>query len=201
MGKIVDITGLTFGSWTVVGATDSASRQKRWLCRCVCGTQREVVGTSLRSGASTNCGCKRREHVGNINRSHGASRTAEYRVWKHMHARCSDPADKRYENYGGRGIRVCARWNRFDGFIADVGPRPSAAHSIERLSVDGDYEPANVIWATAPEQARNKTTTVFISVDGKVGRLVDFADELRLPYDTLYKRASRGSFGVKIVSR
>lgn len=93
---------------------------------------------------------------------HGLSGTVEHRIWTDMMSRC-----RRDARYGGRGIRVCDRWLAdFRSFFEDMGPRPSAAHSVERKDNDGDYEPGNCVWATAKEQARNRSTTIHITIDG-----------------------------------
>jgi hypothetical protein len=91
-------------------------------------------------------------------RSHGLSKDPAYRIWCQMRQRCRDTNLKNWPDYGGRGIRVCERWeNSFQQFIADVGPRPSAAHQIDRFpNNDGNYEPGNCRWATRTEQQRNK---------------------------------------------
>lgn len=87
--------------------------------------------------------------------SHGMSRTPEYSVWQNMKYRCLNPRCRRYKNYGGRGIRVCDKWLTFTGFIADMGIRPTAKHSIERLDNNAGYHLANCVWATRQEQQRN----------------------------------------------
>lgn len=84
------------------------------------------------------------------------SRTVEYRTWFHMRERCNDPNYPRYADYGGRGIKVCARWAKFENFFADMGRRPSPKHSIDRIDNDGDYEPSNCRWATAAQQMSNQ---------------------------------------------
>lgn len=127
---------------------------------------------------------------------HGGKGTAEYRIWKHMRARCSNPHDKRFNDYGGRGIKVCARWDDFELFRKDMGPRPSPAYSIERLDVNGDYEPGNCVWATMKEQARNKRSTSYIIIDGEKRKLMDVAEELGMKPGTLHKRAQRGTGGL-----
>lgn len=116
-----------------------------------------------------------------------------------MRGRCNDPRDKRFANYGGRGIKVCERWDDFASFLQDVGSRPSPQHSIERKDVNGDYEPGNVKWATVTEQARNKTTTLYIEVGGQIGTVADLAETLGVKYNTLLMRAKRGTYGTRFV--
>jgi len=89
---------------------------------------------------------------------HGMSRSPEYRAWQLMKNRCTNPRDKRWEHYGGRGIRVCERWaTSFPTFFLDMGPRPSDKHSLDRIDVNLDYSPANCRWATQTQQQRNRS--------------------------------------------
>lgn len=88
--------------------------------------------------------------------SHGMTKTPEYRAWASMRQRCANPKSARYDNYGGRGISVCDRWQSFEAFFADMGPRPTSEHSIDRIDNDGNYEPGNCHWATRSEQQQNK---------------------------------------------
>lgn len=99
-----------------------------------------------------------RDHRGalNPNYRHGRSRMPEYFAWKNVIYRCTNPSSSVYKYYGGRGIAVCDRWKDFDNFLADVGPRPSVKHSIDRIDNDGNYEPGNVRWATKKVQMNNK---------------------------------------------
>lgn len=133
-----------------------------WLCRCDCGGEIAVRAGDLKAGRAKSCGCMRREHCQRgPNKQHGegakGKTTTEYEIWKGMKARCSYPGHVNYQNYGGRGIGVCDRWrDSFESFLADMGRRPSRAHSIDRIDNDGHYAPDNCRWATAAEQARGK---------------------------------------------
>lgn len=191
-----DLTGQRFERWTVVGPSPVVRRSRRRLCKCDCGAEREVVGASLVNGSSRSCGCLQRSVAAAQSTLHGGVGTPEYAAWKHMKERCYNPNENRYSRYGGRGIVVCDRWlSNFENFFADLGPRPSSRHSIDRIDVNGNYEPGNVRWATAATQSRNKECTAFIDYRGRIVRIDELARELGVKENTLHKRAQRGSFG------
>jgi hypothetical protein len=106
--------------------------------------------------------------------THRMSRTAEHNTWCEIRRRCENPKRNSYKYHGARGIKVCDRWQVFENFLADMGKRPSAAHSIERLDNDGDYEPGNCVWATAHEQGLNKRNNVIITAFGVTAPLGHF---------------------------
>lgn len=124
---------------------------------------------------------------------HGCSRLPEYGIWQAMKNRCNRPATRYYENYGGRGIKVCDRWmHSVVNFIDDMGLRPTSTHSIERIDNDGNYEPSNCRWATAAEQASNKRSNRYITVNGRRMTLAEAARQKGIKRGTFATRIYRG---------
>lgn len=178
--KVKDLTGQSFGRWTVLGFSSRKGTTYYWHCRCECGTERIVFANSLRKGTSQSCGCLHREIVGE-RRTHGESKhneTPEYRTWCHMLARCRNRKNPQYKDYGGRGITVCLKWLDYPTFLADMGRKPSSEHTIERIDNSRGYSPDNCKWATRSEQQRNRRQNVIVNLNGKTMVLEDALQQI-----------------------
>jgi hypothetical protein len=124
---------------------------------------------------------------------HGMNKSPEHRAWVHMRQRCTNPRKREWPHYGGRGIKVCARWmDSFIAFFADVGTRPSPKHSLDRIDVNGDYEPGNVRWATQAQQIENTTVARLVTIGGKTQTISAWEREMALPRGTVGRREASG---------
>lgn len=145
-----------YGKLTVLKEIEPLHNKKvrRFICLCECGNEKIVMLTNLNNGSTTSCGCNRK----GVNKKHGDTGSPEHRTWKNMKRRCDNPKGNRWMQYGGRGIKVCERWlNSYENFLEDMGRKPSPIHSIDRINVNGNYEPSNCRWATPKEQSNNTT--------------------------------------------
>lgn len=156
MGKIIDLSGQRFGRLTAVEPTERRCGESIvWRCLCECGNEIFVRATSLRAGHTQSCGCLSRDLTKKRFLTHGMTYTREYNTWKSMHARCKNPKRPGFADYGGRGIKVCERWNKFENFLEDMGLRPEGKTLDRWPDNDGDYELDNCRWATQAEQNSN----------------------------------------------
>lgn len=187
----LELTGQKFGRLEVVGyAGLDARRNTRWHCVCECGERRTHVGSNLRRGNIVSCGCKRRgPRVETPAASH-----PDFNVFCAILTRCNNPNEPNYHRYGGRGIKVCDKWvnGGFWEFIADMGPRPTPQHSIDRIDVNGDYCPENCRWATDKEQGRNRRNNVRLTYKGETLSMSELAEKIGMNYKTFRSRIYKG---------
>jgi hypothetical protein len=156
----IDLAGKAFGRWTVIARDKDKWGKLAWQCVCACGRPGRVGGYQLRTGRSKSCvPCSMKVSPRNYRHGHtyGHGMTPEYNAWIGAKTRCFNAKRHDFALYGGRGITMCREWqDSFTAFLEHIGPRPSATHSLDRIDVNGHYEPGNVRWATRSEQQRNR---------------------------------------------
>ena len=201
----IDLAGQVFARLTVIrfSHVNEGARNAYWVCACSCGREHVTSSRCLRSGNTKSCGCLHAEVSGarfakrlrhGQSNSTGGQSTAEYRAWQNMISRCENMKLSTRKHYGGRGIQVCRRWREsFEAFFADVGERPSPAHSLDRFpDHNGNYEPGNVRWATWAEQQRNKRNNNMIEHNGERLCEGDWCRRLGVTPGTVRRRLAVG---------
>lgn len=175
-----------------------AERPRYAVCRCDCGAEAEVFASTLKNGASPSCGCVSRvafaaRWTTHGHAAHGVRRSREYETWARIVSKCENPKATGYAIYGGRGITMCRRWREsFAAFFEDMGPRPGPGYSIERLDVNGNYEPGNCVWATMTQQARNRRNNRIVEAFGEAHCVAEWADRTGLSQRTIIQRLNYG---------
>jgi hypothetical protein len=193
-----DETGNRYGRLTVIEEAPTPSHitdqsTVYWLCRCDCGKNAVVRGHNLRSEHTYSCGCYCKQQGIAANTKHGLRTHADYDLWRGMKDRCYNPNHSAYEYYGGRGVTVCDRWRHsFENFLADMGPRPSTKHSIDRIDTSGSYSPENCRWATQRQQMRNTRSNHYLTYNGKTLMVSEWAEELGISRNTIAARLHTG---------
>lgn len=185
--------GDIFGRLIVIGVGMKKRGRQHVLVRCTCPKAREWLVTpySLHSGHTRSCGCLRKEQ--RASRRHGGRYTPEYRAWQGAIQRCENTASKHWPNWGGRGIRIASAWRAsFARFLADMGPRPSPQHSLDRRDNDGPYSAENCRWATRVEQRRNVRSNRLVTIGNETKPLSAWAEQSGIEASALRMRILRG---------
>lgn len=162
-----DLTGIKFGSLTPIRRASEINSRTTWLCKCDCGNTTYADVYSLMNGTKKSCGCIPRAK--NIRIKHNRSHHPLYACYYRMRHRCENPADKSYERYGGRGIKVCDEWkNDITAFINwGLANGYKEGLSIDRIDNDGDYSPENCRWANPTQQSNNRSTNAYVTYNGE----------------------------------
>jgi len=177
-------------------------RGTRTMCmaKCDCGDISQYDKSNITRGNTTRCkSCaaksraeKRKTHGCSVVGKSGENERGTYSVWLAMKSRCNNPKNKRYHDYGGRGIKVCSQWESFESFISCMGFRPTNHHQIDRIDNNGDYTPENCRWVTRKENSRNKRNNKILTVNGESKCLSEWAEQVGISQDTIGMRISRG---------
>lgn len=204
--RLIDLVGLRFERLTVISRQETIRPGvARWLCRCDCGQDRTVTSTHLRSGHTRSCGCLMRERTAERNiasAKHGMWRSPEFSAWSKMIARCYNKKNRKYSDYGGRGIAVCDEWRHdFMAFYQHIGPRPSPNHSVDRIQNNDGYRPGNVRWATYIEQNNNRRSNITAEVSGEILTAGQIAARFGLMHNTVLNRIKAGKRGDDLICK
>lgn len=178
---IADKTGMRFGKLVVIGLVCVKNSVAIWRCKCDCGNETSVYRGKLTSGQTKSCGCTLRTHE--------MSSTKTYKCWQQMHQNCSNEKRRAYKNYGGRGIKVCERWQRFETFLADMGEKQEG-EMIRRIDKNGNFEPGNCKWVIDKSKVRYE-------FNGKKHTIAQWSKEVGISIPTLRYRLLKGKWSVE----
>ena len=193
MRKVSNLTDQTFERLVAIAHMGSNKYSGAiWLCYCSCGKFRIVSSVNLKRGNTQSCGCLHREISKKINTTHGMTHSSENKSWGGSIQRCTNPKNKKYKDYGARGITVCPEWREsFEAFYRDMGPKPSPQHSLGRRDNNGPYSKDNCKWETDIEQQNNTRVNKFLTYSNKTQTLVQWSRELNINRNTLASRLQR----------
>lgn len=196
------LVGKVFSRLTVVSTfkTNGSSGRTTSICTCTCGNSTVVKNSNLISGSVKSCGCLRVDSTKERATTHGLSGSPEYISWFSMVQRCANPKVAHYKNYGGRGITVCHEWLSFDQFLKDMGKKPGAEYSLDRIDNNGNYCKENCRWATQVEQQNNKRTNHILCIDGVSKTIAEWSRYCSVSSNTINARVVSGKVGVNLIA-
>ena len=200
MGKFEDLTGKRYGRLTVIKRVHKDGEKcSHWLCKCDCGNETTVIACNLKAGRTQSCGCLNREAAKTAHTTHGHTGTRIYNVYHKMIDRTINPNDKSYKDYGGRGIKICDEWlNDFVSFYNwSIANGYKDGLTIDRIDVNGGYNPQNCRWATPKDQANNRRSNVNITYKGQTQTMMQWAELLNINYITLWKRIKQYHWSIE----
>lgn len=192
--RFISLIGHKFNMLTVIAYAGRVKKDQFWYCKCDCGGISRTKSYNLKTAKTKSCGCMVAEWASKRSKTHGNTvneNKVMYRIWRGMFSRCNNEKSDSYRYYGARGIKVCDRWMEFRNFIEDMGERPDGM-SIDRINVDGNYEPSNCRWADLSTQANNKTNSAYHIIDGEKLTVSQWAAKRGVPEQYVYGRLARG---------
>lgn len=191
MPRLIDLTGRKYGRLLVLRRDGVMNGRPAWACLCDCGTERRVMAKCLRRGTTLSCGCYNKERIRETHTTHGQTNSRAYRVWQNMKNRCCDPTNSHYHLYGGRGIKVCQEWMRFENFYADMG-NPPEGMTIDRIDNNGNYCRDNCRWADARVQGNNRRNNVHAVLSGERKTITQWCAVFGVKASTVKNRIRAG---------
>jgi hypothetical protein len=205
MPKLIDRTGQRFGRLLVVEMrSERKGNRVIYLCKCDCGILLDVNSSALVTGNTTSCGCYAAERASALFRKHGSSNNRgqkktsdEYGVWSNIRQRCGNSKNPSFKDYGRRGIALCAEWNDFNVFLADMGNRPSKNHTIDRIDNDKGYSKANCRWATRVEQNSNKRSSNLLTYQGITKTCAEWERSMGFPEGVIKQRVNSMNWSIE----
>lgn len=196
--KLIDLTGKKFGRLTVLSRADVNYNRTKWNCLCECGTEKIILGCHLKTGKTISCGCSSRDRIGKLNLTHGMSKSRIYNVWANIKTRCYNNRCKSYKNYGGRGITMCDEWNldfdKFYNWAMKNGYDDKL--SIDRIDVNGNYQPDNCRWATHKEQSNNTRRTIKVKYNNTLYSMKELSEMFNIKYWTMYRALEKNNYEI-----
>ena len=190
--------GDKYGLFTILEECSERGKDREFKCLCECGNIKVVRLLDLRRGHAKSCGCYRSKLVTKTNTTHNQSRTKLYSIYHTMKARCSKESDPRYKYYGARGITVCDEWQIFERFSKWANNNGyTEGLSIERVDVNGNYEPSNCTWIPKADQPKNARSNINITIDGETKYLQEWCRVFDINRNTVLNRVSRKGWSYK----
>lgn len=199
-----DLSGRKFGKLTVIEYAGESKHQKaQWECLCECGNTKIVIAGNLKNRKTKSCGCIHKEQLSRIRKKHGETGSRLYTTWRGMKDRCSNPNNRDFKNYGGRGIEVTKCW--FDDFEVFSKWAKETNYNdnltLERKDPNGNYEPDNCEWIPMSEQSKNRRSNHYITINGETNTIADWSRLSGVDRNTIRRRSERGITGVNLIKK
>lgn len=196
--RALDLKGKRFGRLLVVEKCGHIGKYIGWKCKCDCGNETVVSVNNLQNGSTKSCGCLARELSSERFKKHGKSNYSLYKVWKNIKNRCYNPRTEKYKYYGEKGISMCKEWvgdfTSFYGWSIKNGWKKGL--TIDRINVDGNYEPENCRWVTWKTQQRNKSNNIYVNFDNRIVCLKEYSELKSISYDKARQEVRRNILNI-----